>query len=97
MPPFCALRTDANCPVIILGEPVNNPQQTVKNLRVSGLFIDGNRYRQQRELWRLQGEGSEIRNNGITVQNVSDSVGGARDLRPLPFRRPGHHAWMCGG
>jgi hypothetical protein len=68
------LADNANCPVIILGEPVNNPQRTVKNLRVSGLFIDGNRYRQQRELWRLEGEGSEIRNNGITVQNVSDSV-----------------------
>ena len=64
----------ANCPVIIMGEPVNHPQKFVKNLRVGDLFIDGNRQRQQRELWRLKGEGSEIRNNGITVQGVSDSV-----------------------
>ena len=64
----------ANCPVIILGEPINNPRRTVKDLRVSSLFIDGNRYHQQRELWRLRGEGSEIRNNGITVQSVSNSV-----------------------
>ena len=69
-----ALADNANCPVIIMGEPVNHPAKTVKNLRVSGLFIDGNRHRQQRELWRLQGEGSQIRNNGITVQSVSDSV-----------------------
>ena len=68
------LADSANCPVIILGEPVNNPRRTVKGLRVSSLFIDGNRYHQQRELWQLQGEGSEIRNNGITVQNVSNSV-----------------------
>ena len=68
------LADGANCPVIILGEPVNHPQSTVKDLRVSDLFIDGNRPHQQRELWRLQGEGSEIRNNGITVQNVSDSM-----------------------
>ena len=68
------LADGANCPVIILGEPVNNPHSTVKDLRVSDLFIDGNRYQQQRELWRLQGEGSDIRNNGITVQNVSDSL-----------------------
>ena len=68
------LADGANCPVIILGEPVNNPQRTVENLRVSGLFIDGNRNHQKRELWRSRGEGSEIRNNGITVQNVSDSV-----------------------
>jgi hypothetical protein len=68
------LANDANCPVIIMGEPVNNPEQTIKNLRVSDLAIDGNRSHQQRELWKLDGEGSEIRNNGITVQSVSDSV-----------------------
>jgi Right handed beta helix region len=64
----------ANCPVIIMGEPVNNPQTTVKDLCVAELFIDGNRFHQQRELWHLRGEGSEIRNNGITVQKVCDSV-----------------------
>jgi hypothetical protein len=68
------LADGANCPVIILGEPVNHPQATVKDLRISDLFIDGNRRQQQRELWRLWGEGSEIRNNGITVQCVSDSI-----------------------
>ena len=67
------LADKANCPVLILGEPVNQPRRTVRDLRVSGLFIDGNRVRQQRELWRLTGEGSQIRNNGITVQGVSDS------------------------
>jgi polygalacturonase len=67
------LADNANCPVIIMGEPVNNPKNTVKNLCVRDLFIDGNRFRQQRELWREQGEGSEIRNNGITVQAVTDS------------------------
>ena len=67
------LADGANCPVIILGQPVNHPSSTVKDLRVSDLFIDGNRSHQPHELWRLRGEGSEIRNNGITVQNVSDS------------------------
>ncbi len=68
------LADGANCPVIILGEPVNNPHITVKHLRLSNFSIDGNRSHQQHELWRLRGEGSEIRNNGITVQNVSDSM-----------------------
>jgi parallel beta-helix repeat protein len=68
------LAANANCPVIILGEPVNQPQKIVANLCVRDLFIDGNRRQQQRELWREQGEGSEIRNNGITVQAVSDSL-----------------------
>jgi hypothetical protein len=68
------LTDGANCPVIVMGEPVNNPQRTVKYLYIASLSIDGNRYNQQRELWQLQGEGSEIRNNGITVQNASNSV-----------------------
>ena len=64
----------ANCPVLILGEPVNHPQKTVRDLHVSDLAIDGNRLHQQRELWKLAGEGSDIRNNGITIQSVSDST-----------------------
>ena len=68
------LADNANCPVIIMGQPVNHPQKTLKNLRVSNLFIDGNRFHQQRELWKLTGEGSDIRNNGITIQSVSDST-----------------------
>ena len=68
------LADDANCPVVILGEPVNSPSRTIRHLRVAGFFVDGNRAHQSRELWRESGEGSEIRNNGITVQAVGDSV-----------------------
>jgi len=67
------LAENANCPVIIMGEPVNNPTREVQDLCLSGLFIDGNCVHQGRELWRLSGEGSQIRNNGITVQGVSGS------------------------
>ncbi len=67
------LADNANCPVVIMGEPVNSPVQIVKDLHVREIFIDGNRAHQQRELWRLKGEGSDIRNNGITVQTVTDS------------------------
>jgi len=66
------LADKANCPVIILGEPVNTPTQTIRHLLVTGFFIDGNRIHQDRELWHLTGEGSQIRNNGITVQGVTD-------------------------
>jgi Periplasmic copper-binding protein (NosD) len=68
------LADGANCPVVILGLPVNSPKQIVVDARVGDLFIDGNRSKQQRELWRLHGEGSEIRNNGIQVQSVSNSI-----------------------
>ncbi|HET7626751.1 MAG TPA: right-handed parallel beta-helix repeat-containing protein [Verrucomicrobiae bacterium] len=67
------LADNANCPVIIMGEPVNHPK-LVKHLRVSDLFIDGNRAHQQQECWQINGDGSQIRNNGITAQNVSDSI-----------------------
>lgn len=67
------LADHANCPVIILGEAVNNPTLTVRHLLVTGFFIDGNRFHQDRELWRTNGEGSQIRNNGICIQGVSDS------------------------
>jgi hypothetical protein len=68
------LADGANCPVIIMGEPVNRPSRTVKHLLLSGLRIEGNRLHQQRELWQMTSVGAEIRNNGITVQNVSDSA-----------------------
>jgi len=68
------LADNANCPVIILGEPLDYPSQTIRHLKVAGFFIDGNRAHQERERWQLQGEGTEIRNNGVTVQNVSDST-----------------------
>ena len=63
----------ANCPAIIMGEPVNHPLKIVRGLRVTGLMIDGNRAQQQRELWKLSGEGSQIRNNGIVIQAITDS------------------------
>ena len=69
-----ALADNVNCPAIIMGEPLNDPPHVLKNLHLSNLFIDGNRLHQQRELWRVQGEGSEIRNNGITVQDIQDST-----------------------
>lgn len=68
------LADNANCPVIVMGEPVNEPHRTVEHLLVSGLTIDGNRLHQQSELWLQTPDGSEIRNNGITVQDVSDSA-----------------------
>jgi Pectate lyase superfamily protein len=67
------LADNANCPVIIMGDPVSSPKSTVKNLCVRDLAIDGNRAHQTRELWKISGEGSEIRNNGITIQSIIDS------------------------
>jgi len=95
------LADNANCPVVILGEPINTPTQTIRHLLVTGFFIDGNRAHQSREIWKTTGEGSQIRNNGILVQRVSDSTvenvtiarcrsGGlvtTRDVRDLTVRQ----------
>src|SRR5271154_70552 len=35
------LADDANCPVLIMGEPGNHPKKTARHLRVAGLFIFG--------------------------------------------------------
>jgi hypothetical protein len=68
------LTDDADCPVIIMGEPVNQPRRTISHLEAIGLFIDGNRFHQGRELWLGSARGTQIHNNGITVQGVNDSV-----------------------
>ena len=49
------LAPGADCPVIILGQPVNYPRLNVRHLCVAGLQIDGNRRLQSRELWRVTG------------------------------------------
>ena len=67
------LANDANCPVLILGSTSNFPSCVTRNLRVSDVDIDGNRDHQQVECWNIPGEGSEIRNNGITIRSVCDA------------------------
>ena len=66
------LADNANCPVLILGIPVNKPLAVLSNLYVKNIWIDGNRAKQTQETWTAV-SGDEIRNNGITVQSVTDS------------------------
>jgi hypothetical protein len=68
------LADSANCPILILGEPVNCPTRTISHLRVANLAIDGNRKQQQFEIWQHSDHDVAIRNNGITVQGVTDSL-----------------------
>src|SRR5438552_1355904 len=58
------LRENANCPVIIVGAPDKRPRPA-SHLRLTDLFIDGNREHQQVELWRIAADGSWINNNGV--------------------------------
>lgn len=67
------LADNANCPMLVMGTLENTPSRIVRNLRVSDLELDGNRTNQQVESWRTTGEGSEIRNNGLTVRGVTDA------------------------
>lgn len=64
------LADKANCPVVILGAPVNHPAGSIHDLRLSGVLIDGNRKKQQRELWRTLFGGAEVINNGVDIWNA---------------------------
>ena len=63
-----------NCPVVILGTIKNKPTKIIANLRLADVVIDGNLDSQKAEKWQTAGEGSEIRNNGVTVRGVRDSL-----------------------
>lgn len=68
------LASKADCPVVILGTTRNKPEPIVRHLRLSDLVIDGNRSHQSVEKWNIKGEGSHIRNNGVTVRGVEDAL-----------------------
>jgi hypothetical protein len=61
------LADNANCPVVILGNPLAKAGGPTTDLRLSDLAIDGNRANQQRELWRSATDGGLINNNGVNV------------------------------
>ena len=86
------LADKADCPVLLLGEPVNTPKRIVKNLCVRDLGIDGNRSRQTRELWKQKGRrlgNPQQRDHGAGRQRFADHE---RHRCPVPFRGAGHHA-----
>ena len=74
------LKDKANCPVVILGAPDRGAKATTK-LRLSDLYIDGNRDHQDVELWRAGKDGSLINNNGVDIRHVTDSVYDATTAR----------------
>ncbi len=68
------LADKANCPVIVLGAAIESPARPTVNLKLSHLFIDGNRKHQDVELWRAAVDGSQLNNNGVNVWNVKDTL-----------------------
>jgi hypothetical protein len=67
------LADGANCPVVVLGSPSDKAMPT-KDVRLAGLFIDGNRKNQQKEVWRLLSDGAGIYNNGVDVWDVNGAT-----------------------
>jgi hypothetical protein len=69
------LADGANSPVLVVGQTTTPPTVTHKNIRISDLYIDGNRLTQIQECWGGpcdSGDLTYIRNNGITLRQVSD-------------------------
>ncbi len=66
------LADHANCPVVVLGPPVEDGQAVLSNLGLADLLIDGNRRHQEHEDWKSAANGSLINNNGVHVWNATD-------------------------
>lgn len=62
----------ANCPVVMIGPALNEPQHPVSHLTLTSLMIDGNRKNQKTEHWKSTGDGSLINNDGIEIWDASD-------------------------
>jgi hypothetical protein len=68
------LADDANCPVVILGSPSAEAMHPTKAVHLAGLFIDGNRKNQPKEVWRVLPGGAGIYNNGVDVWGAADAT-----------------------
>jgi hypothetical protein len=68
------LANEANCPVVVLGPPMNQIKLPARNLCLADLLIDGNRSHQKVEMWRSAADGSEFMNNGVQVWNVNGAT-----------------------
>ena len=68
------LADHADCPVVILGPTERKPAVIVHDLRLAGLFIDGNRSHQLKEQWRDPCNTSGIQNDGIIIQGVNHAT-----------------------
>ena len=69
-----SLADDANCPVVILGPPLDEPNGPIHGLKLRDFLVDGNRTRQQRELWRSLPDGALINNNGVHICCTEDAT-----------------------
>jgi hypothetical protein len=68
------LADHANCPVVVLGAPLEKTDTLRRSLHLSDLLVDGNRAHQQREDWRRIPDGSWMENNGVVVWNAEDAA-----------------------
>ena len=67
------LADQADLPLIVLGQTIQNPTITRRNIHVSDLTLDGNRENQPNECYNdFYCSSYWLRNNGITLRRVSD-------------------------
>jgi nitrous oxidase accessory protein NosD len=67
------LADGANCPVVILGSLTADAKNPTKGVHLSGLFIDGNRKNQPKEVWRILSDGAGVYNNGVDIWGTDNA------------------------
>src|SRR5579872_816984 len=68
------LADNANCPVIILGAPMDSAKAPTRGQHLYDLLVDGNCTHQQKEDWQLFPDGAPLKNNGVNVWMADDVV-----------------------
>lgn len=68
------LADDAGCPVVILGAPFEKVRRSPSHVKLSSVFINGNREHQKNETWKAVSDGSLLQNNGVIAWEVKDAL-----------------------
>jgi hypothetical protein len=68
------LADHANCPVVVLGDPLDRSKGPTDGLLLYDLSVDGNRIRQDTELWRILPDGPRVNNDGVVVWDIDGAT-----------------------
>ncbi len=66
------LAAHVNAPLVIVGQPNNEPTAIRNNIHISDLVLDGNRANQDHECWK--NDCAKVRNNCISIRHANNVI-----------------------